>query len=89
MLVPIYQKQFEKDVKKAKKRGKDIDKLKFVILKLLEGKTLSIKNRNHKLKGALEGYWECHIEPDWLLIYKKTLEAIIFVRTGTHADLFK
>ncbi|MFC1843076.1 type II toxin-antitoxin system YafQ family toxin [Candidatus Dependentiae bacterium] len=89
MLVAIYQKRFEKDVRKAKKRSNDMDKLKNIILKILEGESLPEKNRNHKLKGKFEGYWECHIEPDWLLIYKKTSETIIFVRTGTHTDLFR
>ena len=89
MLTPIYQKQFDKDVKKAKKRGNNMNKLKTIILKLLEEKPLPAKNRNHKLKGEFKDYWECHIEPDWLLIYKKIPKAIIFVRIGTHADLFK
>jgi len=89
MLPPIYHKQFEKDAKKAKKRGNNMPKLKAIILKLLEEEPLPAKNRNHKLKGEFECYLECHIEPDWLLIYKKTPEAIILVRTGTHADLFR
>ena len=89
MLTPIYHKQFAKDIKKAKKRGNNMLKLKTIILKILEEEPLPAKNRNHKLKGDFEGYWECHIEPDWLLIYKKTPEAIILVRTGTHADLFR
>ena len=89
MLTPIYQKRFEKDIKKATKRHLDMEKIKFVILKLLKEEPLPEKNRNHKLKGEFEGYLECHIEPDWLLIYKKTNTSIIFVRTGTHADLFK
>ena len=88
MLTPIYQKRFEKDIKKVKKRGLNIQKLKSVIVKLLEEEPLPTKNRNHKLKGEFKDYWECHIEPDWLLIYKKTTVAIILVRTGTHADLF-
>ena len=89
MLTPVYQKRFEKDIRKAKKRGKNMPKLKSIILSLLKEEPLPAKNRNHKLKGEFEGYWECHIEPDWLLIYKKTSEAIILVRTGTHSDLFK
>jgi addiction module toxin, RelE/StbE family len=89
MLTPIYRKQFEKDIKKAKKRGFNVNKLKTLIVNLLEEKQLPVKNRNHKLQGDFEGYWECHIEPDWLLIYKKTPEAIILARTGTHSDLFK
>ncbi len=89
MLKPIYQKRFEKDLRKVKKRGFNINKLKSIILKLLSDKQLPTKNLNHKLKGEYNGYWECHIEPDWLLIYKKTSENIILVRTGTHSDLFK
>lgn len=88
MLFPIYQKQFEKDIKKIKKRGKETEKLKFIIRKLIAKKTLPVKNRNHPLKGEFKDYWECHIEPNWLLIYKKTSTEIIFVRTGSHADLF-
>ena len=88
MLMLIYQKRFEKDIKKAKKRGGNMLKLESIVLKLLEEESLPLKNRKHKLTGKFEGYWECHIEPDWLLIYKKTSEAIILVRTGTHSDLF-
>ena len=88
MLKPIYQKQFEKDVKQIKKRGKKITKLKDIISLLILKKTLSVKNHNHKLKGEYQRYWECHIEADWLLVYKKNSTTIIFVRTGTHSDLF-
>ena len=88
MLSPIYQKQFEKDVALSQKRGKDIRKLKTVINLLLDEIPLPLKNRNHKLKGEFNDYCECHIEPDWLLMYKKTKTEIIFVRTGTHSDLF-
>lgn len=55
---------------------------------LILEKPLLEKHRNHKLKGDYVGYWECHIEPDWLLVYKKTETHIIFARTGTHSDLF-
>ena len=88
MLRPVYQKKFEKEVKKAKKRGNDMKKLKTVITQLLNEKPLLTKNHNHKLKGKFEGCWECHVGPDWILIYKKTSTEIIFIRTGTHADLF-
>lgn len=88
MLIPVYEKQFERDVKKAIKRHKNMEKLKEIVDLLLEEKPLPIKNRNHKLKGNFKDYWECHVEPDWLLIYKKTSTEIIFTRTGTHADLF-
>lgn len=88
MLKPVHLRLFEKEVAKAKKRGKDIDKLKEVMKLLIFEQPLPQKNRNHKLKGDYVGYWECHIEPDWLLVYKKTAVSIIFARTGSHSDLF-
>jgi mRNA interferase YafQ len=88
MLERIYQQAFLKDVERAKKRGKNLQKLKTIIDMLLEQKQLPFKYKNHKLKGIFTDCWECHIEPNWLLIYKKTLSAITLVRNGTHADLF-
>ncbi len=88
MLKPIYLKSFEKDLKRDSKRGKDIDKVRKVMKLLIEEKALPDKFRNHKLKGNFVGYWECHVEPDWLLVYKKTQTEITFVSTGTHSDLF-
>ncbi|MBU4269991.1 type II toxin-antitoxin system YafQ family toxin [Candidatus Dependentiae bacterium] len=88
MLTPIYLKQFKKDVTLAQKRNENINKLKTIIALLLEEKPLPSKNHNHKLKGEFNDYWECHIEPDWLLIYKKTKTEIILVRSGSHSDLF-
>lgn len=89
MRTPSYTKQFHKDVDLAKRRGKKVDKLKEIMTLLIEGKKLSDKNRNHKLVGIFKDFRECHIEPDWLLIYKLESMDIIFVRTGTHADLFE
>ena len=88
MLKPIYLNSFEDETHLAKKRHKDLSKLRKIIDKLIKEEPLPPKNRNHKLKGEFVGYWECHIEPDWLLVYKKTDTHIIFVRTGTHSDLF-
>ena len=88
MLKPVYERSFEKDVKLAKKRGLDIGKLKAVMTDLINEKILAEKYRNHKLKGNFVGYWECHITPDWLLLYKKDTGVIYFARTGTHSDLF-
>jgi mRNA interferase YafQ len=82
------QKQFEKDLIKAKKRGKDMAKIENIIMQLINSRPLPVKNREHKLQGNFKDYWECHIEPDWLLIYKKTATEIILIRTGTHSDLF-
>lgn len=88
MLTPIYLSRFEKKLKKVLKRGKDAEKLKAVIKLLLIDKPLPAQYKNHKLKGEYADHWECHIEPDWLLIYQKTSTEIILVNTGTHADLF-
>ena len=86
---PAYTKQFERDIKKIKKRKKDTSKLKSVIKNLLSSIPLAVRFRNHKLVGSYSGRWECHIEPDWLLIYKYKKDIIIFEKTGSHSDLFK
>lgn len=82
--------QFRRDVKKVKKRNKDIRKLKEIVLLLVSEHNLPFKIRDHNLIGNWFGCRECHIEPDWLLIYKKDLEKnlLTLVRTGSHADLF-
>jgi mRNA interferase YafQ len=87
---PSYTKRFEKDVKTMKKRGKNINKLKQIIIKLVKGEILEAKYKDHKLIGNYTDRRECHIEPDWLLIYKLIPQddLIIFERTGTHSDLF-
>ncbi len=89
-MIPSYTKRFEKDVKTMNKRGKNLTKLKNIIQKLVNEETLEAKYKEHKLIGNYGGRRECHIEPDWLLIYKIIPEeyVIIFERTGTHADLF-
>ncbi|MBF8263792.1 MAG: Uncharacterized protein HW387_1457 [Parachlamydiales bacterium] len=88
MLKPVYLRSFEREIEKAKKRGLDISKIKDLIENLINEKPLAAKHKNHKLKGNFIGYWECHIEPDWLLVYKKDDKHIYFARTGTHSDLF-
>jgi mRNA interferase YafQ len=80
---------FRKDVKRADKRGYDLQKLEAVIKKLQIGEALPPSNRAHPLKGEWKGYWDCHIEPDWLLVYKLTDNEVRLARTGTHADLFE
>ncbi|GIV57448.1 MAG: type II toxin-antitoxin system YafQ family toxin [Bacteroidetes bacterium] len=80
--------QFKKDVRRAKKRGKDVQKLKEVIEKLARGETLEARYRDHALGGPYRGARDCHIEPDWVLIYETDKEELILIRTGTHADLF-
>lgn len=85
----IYRNSFEKDVKKAKKRGKNLKKLQLIAQMIVEGKTLPQKYRDHSLFGNYAYRRECHIESDWLLIYKLEHQAVIFERTGTHSDLFE
>jgi len=75
-------------VKFAKKRGKDMAKLRQVILLLLQGKPLPPHCKDHPLGGRWKRYRDCHIEPDWLLIYKVDGNDVYLVRTGTHSDLF-
>jgi mRNA interferase YafQ len=89
MLTPSYAKQFERDMKLMRKRGKDLEKLKPVIRRLIAGEPLDAPQRDHKLIGNWQGRRECHIEPDWLLIYKLESERIVFERTGSHSDLFQ
>ncbi len=89
MLIPIYTKQFNKDIKLNKKRQKNIKKLKEVIELLIGEKKLPDKNRDHKLLGNFTECRECHIEGNWLLIYRVEGNQIFFIRTGTHSDLFK
>jgi len=69
-------------------RGKDIEDLIAAVELLAEQGTLPSAYRAHKLAGEWSGVWECHIEPDWLLIYVITGEEVLLIRTGTHADLF-
>ena len=82
--------QFRKDLKLAQKRGYDIDKIKKVISALACGETLEAKYRDHALTGDYSGFRECHIQPDWLLIYQINGDRLILflARTGTHSDLF-
>ena len=88
MLNPVYLNAFKKDVKLAKKRGLDTEALKLVLALIVEEKPLPDNLRNHKLSGTWNGHWECHISPDWLLIYRISKGDAIFERTGSHADLF-
>lgn len=81
---------FKKDLKLAQKRGADIAEIKFVTNELANGNELDEKYRDHPLHGNWEGYRECHIQPDWLLIYSIDGDELILylIRTGTHSDLF-
>ncbi|MCP4358017.1 MAG: type II toxin-antitoxin system YafQ family toxin [Chloroflexi bacterium] len=81
--------RFKKDVKRAKKRGKQFKAFRLIINQLAKGQRLEAKYRDHALSGGYKGSRECHIEPDWLLIYELTEDELILIRTGTHADLFR
>lgn len=82
--------QFKKDVKRAEKRGKDLAKLKAALELLIDGGSLPAEFKDHPLHGNFAGSRDCHIEPDWVLIYTLTDKDthVRFERTGTHSDLF-
>lgn len=80
--------QFKRDIKKAKKRGKDIEKLKRIVSCLVQGIPLDQKYKDHPLIGQWSKSRDCHIEPDWILIYTPRNEEIILERIGSHSDLF-
>jgi len=81
-------KKFDKDLRVMQKRGLNLNKLWDIVEAISLEKPLPIKNRNHKLSGEWKDFMECHIEPDWLLIYEIDSESLILARTGTHSDLF-
>lgn len=89
MLNLTYTNQFKKDLKLIAKRHKDIKKLKSLIKKIINEEILEQKYKKHKLGGVYKNRWECHIEPDWLIIYLEDNSDVVFERTGTHSDLFK
>ena len=89
MFTPVYTHQFEKDVKRCIRRGKNLEKFKIVARTLLSGKLLDPIHRDHKLIGNYLRRRDCHIESDWVLIYKIDGDELIFERMGTHSDLFK
>lgn len=82
-------KRFKKDLKNAKKQGKNLDKLQTVLEMLLNSEEIPLKYRDHQLRGNYQGCRELHIEPDWLLIYEITPDTLYIGRLGSHSDLFK
>lgn len=86
----IYSNKFKKSLKKCFKRGLDIEKLREVLKILENGEVLPPECRPHKLTGKYKGNWECHIQPDWLLVWnqKETELVLLLIDTGTHSDLF-
>lgn len=89
MLSPKKTSQFKKDYKKYQFSGRyDISKLNDIMRKLINEETLEVKHNDHQLKGKYNDFRECHVETDWLLIYKIDSSEIIFTRTGSHSELF-
>lgn len=82
-------RKFRRDLKRQKRRGKDESKLIAVVGALVYDGHLPSLLRPHRLTGDRSGLWECHIEPDWLLIYDVNDDEVLLVRTGTHSDLFE
>ncbi len=80
---------FERDLRRAKKQGKDLEKLEAVASLLQEQRPLPPRCRPHPLRGSWSGHWDCHIEPDWLLLYKVMDQILILVRTGSQSELFE
>ena len=91
MLDIVYTTKMKRDVKRMQKRGKDMSKLTAVLDILTSESPMPEKYSDHPLKGEMQGYRECHIEPDWLLIYQIVQDTLILLAagTGTHSDLFE
>ena len=75
-------------MRRVSKQGKDLDKLETIVNILQAREQLPARCRPHPLRGNWTGHWDCHVEPDWILLYKVTDKELILVRTGSHADLF-
>ncbi|WP_257264779.1 type II toxin-antitoxin system YafQ family toxin [Endozoicomonas sp. ONNA2] len=88
MLTPVRTAQFKKDYKRIERQGKDLQKLKKIMVQLAQKKPLDFRHKDHMLAGNYKGRRECHIEPDWLLIYQVVEDEIFFERTGSHSALF-
>jgi mRNA interferase YafQ len=81
--------QFKKDFKRLKKRGKDLSKLKEVVSAIANSEALEERHRDHALSGNWSGSRDCHVEPDWILIYRVEENDLFLERTGSHSDLFR
>ncbi|SCA64081.1 mRNA interferase YafQ [Chlamydiales bacterium SCGC AG-110-P3] len=87
-LTPEVSKQFKKDLKRSRKQGRDITSLRTLMEKLTSQENLDSKYRDHALGGNWKGYRDCHVKPDWLLIYCISSLTIRFERLGSHSELF-
>ena len=89
MLEPIRASQFRRDLRKAQRQGKDLELLKTIIQTLAEERPPEGRYRDHELTGTWRGYRECHVNPDWLLIYKVDGNELKLARIGSHSELFR
>ena len=89
MLAVVRSSRFKRDVKRMRKRGKEMDKLKAVLFLLINETPLPASLRDHALQGDWNGFRDLHIEPDWLLLYRIADGELQLARTGSHADLFR
>lgn len=81
--------RFKRDVKRLQRQGRELEKLKRLLETLVKGEPLAATYRDHVLVGQYRGTRECHIEPDWLVIYELAETEIVLIRTGSHSDLFR
>ena len=86
---PVRATRFRRDTERMEKRGKDMTQLTAVIDLLLDGKPLPAKYKDHPLRGKYAGFRDCHMEPDWVLIYAVRGNDLILFRTGSHADILE
>ncbi len=84
-----YTNQFKKELRLARKRSERTDLLERIVRQLADGQPLAPRHRRHKLSGAFEDAWECHVTPDFLLIWKETADDVVLLRLGSHSDLFR
>jgi len=89
MLTIVYRNKFKKNLDLMVKRGKNPEKIKLVIIALVNEQPLDPKQKDHHLTGNYKGFRDCHIEPDWVMIYRIKEDTLYLERTGTHSDLFK
>ena len=80
--------RFRRDERRVRRRGKDIDQIDNIVANLLSGEALDLRHRAHQLIGNWYPLWECHIEPDWLLVWEDDGDTITLRGTGTHTDIF-
>ena len=84
----IYTARFRRELRRARRRGKDMSKLDDIVARLRAGEPLEPRQRRHQLTGRWYPAWECHVEPDWLLVWEDDGDTITLMHTGSHADIF-